>query len=358
MTEVQKNLVHLLIQQMSILNSHASRVIQAQDLDLAIKTNNFLQNLTMNWNLIHRPTQLDLAKKVVLDYPEYIFSFSALRFLENFLRLSQEIYPTKKSLLNEMPLYQSEIDQIYQNQVKSSSIPFEPKSVDINLESNLYHTTNAFEIFEQKLNGTPLGPASFNIDSVYPEYLISELYPDRGAMRVISYRWLTNPWKENISKSYPLLDSDAMAKPIEPKILDGRDLKVIPKDVLEDYMEKRGVALYLPEPNLAFDILNQYGRNWRPFLIDYLKSLGFDGVLIKNDEIVLFQPKRWISFYNIQAADPMYLAFQDVLHEIREYPQVYNKDMIQRFLIPKMASKHQVDPISLQIIYNLNFKNQ
>ncbi len=358
MNLVEKNLFHQMIQQMSIFHTHSSNVVQKQDLERAVQNSWFLQNLTILWNLDQKPTLIEQAKELVSSYPEYKFSSSALKFIQNFINIFHEKYPTKETLLSSMPLYKKEIEKIYAPPPTNSKESFEPQPAKINLESNLYHTTNAFEIFERKSPGTPLGTAWFNIDSIYPEHLITELYPDKGAMRVIRYRWIGNPWLENINRSYPFLDSDSLVKPPEPRILDARKLKQIPKNAIEDYMEQKGVAIYLPEPDLSQDILSQYGRNWRPFVIEYLKSMRWDGILTKDVEIGLFEPRHWISFLNIEAGDNMYMAIQEVLQEIQDYPEIYNKDMIERFLVPKIAGKYKLDPNSLQVIYNINSKNQ
>ncbi len=150
MTEVEKNLLNQMIQQMSILHSHSSNVVQRQDLERAVQNHWFLQNLVLNWNLDSPSSSVDLAKKLAKSYPQYTFSSGALKYIENFMNMYHQKYPNKKSLLVSMPLYQKEIDKIYSSTPTSSMETFDPKEIEIDLESNLYHTTNAFDIFDTK----------------------------------------------------------------------------------------------------------------------------------------------------------------------------------------------------------------
>jgi hypothetical protein len=354
MKNIEANLLNLIIQQMTILNLHESNIIQKEDLEKAILTNSFLQNIVLDWNLNLIPNEQiqDRIKKLVNLYPKYTFTSSALKYLQYFFELWKDQFPNKQTLVDIFPLYVTEIDKLYESLQRSTSKEkLVLKPVKMNLNSNLYHTTNSFIIFERKGSGTPLGPASFNIDSRYPFELISEIFPNRGSMRVIRYRWLASPWftEDRMLKSYPFLDSDSLVKLPEPRILDARKITHFPKHILEDYIEQKGVALIFPEPDLSLELLDQYGRNWRPFIIDYLKYHHFDGILFKDDQIMIFEPQQWISFDGIEEADSMYVAVLDVLEQSKINPQ---------YLISNVASRLNVDPISLEIIYKINLKNQ
>jgi hypothetical protein len=125
--------------------------------------------------------------------------------------------------------------------------------------------------------------------------------------------------------------------------LDATRIKFIPAEPIEKYLEKNGMILELPAIEKSKDMLMAYGRTWRPFVVKYLESYGFDGILFNKNEIVIFKPERWVVFDSIDQGDTLYTALIESL----------NKNKTQ-----EIAEKYNVDPQTLKILRLLKIINE
>lgn len=400
-----------------VLNYHPSRIVNSQDLERAIDTHPFLNVISEGWDLNQKAKDVKQIRNIVSNYKQYVFTTDALNYLQTFLDLFGENYEDKETLLDKFPLFKEEIENLYMRPKKPKVVKFQPNSIDIDMNTTLYHTTNAFEIFEQNGNGktgyTPYGVSWFNIDSIYPPENIFEFHPNRGPMRVIKYKWLgshanvdivrstaigsggsgsggsgsggsgsLNEKKSSrrLTKSYPFLGSDSMKKSLHPVIMDARKIHTIPRETIENYLVEKGLVAnpttnigvdnILPEIDHGKNILEQYGFTWKPIIVEYLKSLGFDGILVVNNELVLFEPEKWLFFDGIEQSDNMYLAIVELMKNYVENKNLYSDPMTlfyqliqsaERPLpsgrkIPNIASKYNLDKKSLEIIFMKNKK--
>jgi hypothetical protein len=326
-----------------IINSvHESRIINKEEIVTFLKLHPLFGSILGKADdldfLEQRLTKVSEAKKETKKYPKYVFTEDAIMALQNFYDYMYENYPTRKILEKDFPLFITYIAQIYDQPKEAKQVVFEPKTVEIDIDKPLYHTTNAFEIFEMEGAGTPYGPAWFTIDSIYPIDKIAGYHEDRGGMRVLKYKWNTsNPLDFEVE--YPFIDVQAN---LYPRIMDGRKIKYIPPKAIEKYFEENGMILDLPNPNMNENILMTYGKTWRPFVTKYLESFGFDGVLIKDQQIAVFHPERWLTFENVEYGDILYSSLIEALKK-------KNKNQLE-----VIADKNNLDKRSLQILYNKN----
>ena len=354
------------IMEQVLLNYHPTTIVSLQDIVRAVDVNSLLSSFIQeDWELYKDKHSLEKIKKLVEKYPQYFFTTDALHYLDNYLRWFNQSYPTKKDLLDKFSLFTEQIDKMYETATvkKKTKSKFSPKDFKINPNSTLFHTTNSFELFEQDREGTPYRNAWFNIDSIYKPENIYEFHPKRGGMRVIGYKWIgAHPDKKvksssRLTKTYPFLDSDGIGKSLYPKIMDARKITTIPKDILEEYLSEKGLEANLHEPDLTKNILEQYGFTWKPIVIEFLKSKGYDGVIADNQEIVIFEPDRWLFFDSIEQSDDVYLASTELVEKYLENKELYSDDNILNYqLIPEIASKYNVDRDLLQMIFNRNKK--
>lgn len=328
---------------------HESNIINGEEMERNIKMHPLFSSIVADMEdptmtLHAKNVNLKEVKQDVKRYKKYVFTDDALIILANFLDFMHKQYPSRKALEKRFPLFYPWIAQIFVKPPTSKKGPstFVPKIAEIDINKPLYHTTNAFEIFEMKKQGTPFGPAFFNIDTIYPPEKIQQFHPNKGGMRVIQYKWIPSS-NLDFTIDYPFVD---VKKQRTPKILDARKLKKIPSGAIEKYFETHGIVLDLPEETSEpSDILSVYGKTWRPFIVRYLEKLGFDGILVKNDEIVLFHPDRWITFSSIDHGDMLYSALIEAL-------QTNNK-----FKIPEIAAKYNLDLESLMTLFTMNKQN-
>lgn len=329
-----------------ILGTHESSIITQEDMQQALLFhplfNSIVEQMENKSDLEKRYTDVKQVKQITKEYKKYYFTEDALMILQNFINFFHKEFPNKKSLQKRFPLFSELIAQIYTKKDFEKKRPELPtKEVEIDLTKPLYHTTNAFEIFEMKNVGTPYGPAWFNINSIYSPDKIQDFHPDRGGVRVIKYSWI--PGSEiDFSADYPFIDIKAKNK---PKIMDARKLKLIPAEPIERHFQMNGMILELPRPDKEQNILMTYGKTWRPFVMKFLEEKGFDGVLTNQNEIVIFHPERWIKFENIEQGDMLYSALIESLNK-------KNKNKIE-----DIASKYNIDSTSLKILYNKNLEN-
>lgn len=327
-----------------VLGEHISNIINSEDMERAILFHPLFSAIVAEMDdqselTQNIPTNRE-AKQESKRYKKYVFTDDALNILQNFYDFMHERFPTRNSLEERFPSMRVYISQIF-TQPKESVIKFEPKEVQVDISKPLYHTTNAFEVFEMKDLGTPYGPAWFTIDAIYSPEQINDFHPDRGGLRVIRYDWI--PFNEiDMTEDYPFIDFQTK---VNPKIMDARKLKVIPAQAIEKYFEHNGMILQLPEIQKDKDILMSYGKTWRPFIVKYLESKGFDGILTKNNEIALFHPERWIKFKNVEQGDMLYSSLIESLKRRN------------REKIPEIAYQFKVDPQSLFILYKRNLEN-
>jgi hypothetical protein len=360
--ELDGKILDILKTQM-VLNYHPSRIVTKNDMKLALDSEPFLSSISSGWNLEDRAENISEAKKLVKKYDKYVFQNEALHFIQKFLNHFHANFPTKESLLNKFTLYSDRINKLWTiKDYKVNPIIFKPKVVTIDPKTNLYLTTNAFQLFERnslkskenKGLGTPMGATWFSIEDIYDPEKTLKLHSERGAMRVIKYNFINEP-KTNLEK-YPFLDGHI--KIVMPRIMDARKIDHIPKEVLDEYFKQKGIPIEFNEPNMDKNILSQYGRTFRPFVIDYLKSFGLDGVIVKNNELALFEPERWIRFEDIEQADPMYLALSELMNTFENIDRK-NDLLVQNFYkfnIPMVAEKNGVDRKSLEILFHMNTK--
>jgi len=348
-----------------VLNYHPTTIVNLQDLIRAVDVNPILSSFIQeDWELSKKEKhRLDKIKKLVEKYPQYVFTSDALYYLHNYLRFFNQTYPTEEDLLKKFPLFREEIEQMYNPKKKAPPVKFSYKEYKINPKSVLYHTTNAFELFEQDNERTPYGTSWFNIDSIYDPENIYAFHPNRGGMRVISYKWIGgHPDKKpkstsRLTKTYPFIDLEEIGKNSYPRIMDARKITSIPKSVLEDFLNSKGLETNLHEPDLAKNILEQYGITWKPILVEFLKSKGYDGIIVDNQEIVLFEPERWLFFDSIEQSDNVYLAATELIERYIENKETYSDSNILNYqLIPEIASKYGVEKNLLQMIFNRNKK--
>ena len=354
------------IMQQIILNYHPSTIVSLSDIEKAVDINLLLSSFVdEEWDLYKKPNSLEKIKKLVSPYKQYVFTSDALYYLDNYLRLFNEKYPTVEKLIEDFPLFRDQIKDLFleKEEKKRKTVKFTPKEFKINTNTTLYHTTNAFEIFEQYKSGTPYGASWFNIDSVYQPENIYSFYPNRGAMSVIVYKWIVShpevvrTESSRLTKSYPFLDSESIGKSYNPKIMDARKITNIPKEAIEEFLIEKGLETNLHDPDLTKNILEQYGKTWKPIVIEFLKSFGFDGFIADNNELLLFEPERWIFFDSIDQSDDNYLAATELIETYDENKDLYsNANILNYQLIPQIASKYGVDRNLLQLIFQQNKK--
>lgn len=324
---------------------HPSNIIHETEMVEALTLHPLFSSIVADMDnrsdLFKKDTNLSLAKQSSKRYPKYYFTEDALKVLQNFYDFMDQKFPTRKALEKRFPLSGKYISQIYFQPKDTQITKFNPKQIEIDLSKPLYHTTNAFEIFEMKDVGTPFGPAWFTIDEIFDPENVKDFHPKRGGMRVIKYKWNFLP-EIDLEKEFPFVDAKVK---LAPKIMDARKLKKIPAGAIETYFSDQGMILTLPKPDLDQNILMVYGKTWRPFLVKYLTDKGYDGILTKQNELVLFRPERWLTFENIEQGDMLYSAVIETLKQRN------------KFKIPEIASQNKVDPQSLMILYNKNLEN-
>jgi hypothetical protein len=342
---VEKLMIDSVMNQI-ILGTHESNIITAEDIQQALLFhplfNSIVDEMDNKSDLATKYTDTKQIKQITKEYKKYYFTEDALMILQNFINFFNEQFQSRKALVKRFPLLSNYIDQIYLQPSKDrSKTQPELKQAEIDFSKPLFHTTNAFEVFEMKNVGTPYGPAWFNIDSVYSPDRIQDFHRDRGGVRVIQYKWIPGSDKD-FTIDYPFIDVKTTHK---PKILDARKLKLIPAGPIEKHFEMNGMVLELPKLDKEQNILMSYGKTWRPFIVKYLEDKGYQGILTKKDEIVIFRPERWIKFENIEQGDLLYSALIESLNK-------KNKNKIEQ-----IASKYKIDDTSLKILYNKNFEN-
>lgn len=346
-----------------VMGYHPSKIINKIDLERALLSNRLLSILAKDWKENENIYENDLSqiKKIVKKYDKYVFTKEALRFMQNFLNYIQSNFPDKESmfrtipLLKNHPVIKSQVDELFYQSPKVKYISFRPKVVTISPESKLFHTTNNFELFERKgYKGIPYGTTWFSIDKIYDPEKTIQFHADRGPIRVIQYQWITNP-KFNPEKYYFVEQHENISM---PKMMDARKIDSIPKESIEKYFHEKGIEIKLKEPNLEKNILSQYGRTFRPFVVDYLKSFGLDGVIVKDNQIAIFEPDRWVRFHNIEQSDPMYLALSDLLntYDYLKSQDFFDINEFKEHYIPLISEKNDVDQESLKILFNINNK--
>jgi hypothetical protein len=337
---------------------HPSKIVNKVDMERALYANRLLSILSKDWKEGFQQDIVDLSeiKELVKKYNNYIFNKEALIYMQKFLNYLHEQFPTKESWLSYFPLMRKQIEELfYESPSQIKIIPFQPKIITINPESSLFHTTNNFELFERKgFKGIPYGTTWFTLDQIYDPDKTIQFHADRGAMRVIKYKWITN--RKHNQEEYPMIDQSEFIS--MPNIMDARKIENIPKESIEEYFKKKGIDIILPLPNLEKNLLSQYGRTMRPLVVEYLKSFGLDGLIVKDGQIAIFDPERWIRFDSIEQGDDLYLALSDLLNT---FEHLKNEDQFsivgfKNFYIPKIAQKNDVDKNSLEILFNINFR--
>lgn len=329
-----------------IHNDHQSSIINGNDMERAILRHPLFSSIVSEMDSktdILKPNYKGASKikKHTKRYPRYIFTEDGLSILQNFIEFINHRFPTKRSLERAFPLFSKYIAQIYTKpEYKNDSPIVSLKEVEIDTLKPLFHTTNSFEIFEMKNTGTPYGPAYFSIDTIFSPEFIKDFHPERGALRVIRYKWIPST-NFDLSSEYPFVDVQTKHT---PKILDATRVKFIPPEQIEKYLGENGMILELPTIDKSKDILTAYGRTWRPFVVKYLESYGFDGILFNKKEIVIFKPERWIVFDTIEQGDMLYTALIESLKKTNK-----NKTL-------DIAEKYDIDPKTLQILRRRNIE--
>jgi hypothetical protein len=341
MTEQQDRLIFDSLMNQISVNYHPNNIVNHEDIERAIDIHPLFSAISQDWNLSPYSVKgISLAKSLSRKYKNYIFTSYALKMIQRFFEEFHQEFPNRKSIEKKYPFLSKVIDQIYM-EPKGKVSKFDEsklKEIQIDPESSLFHTTNAFEIFEMQKDGTPYPPAWFSIDEIFPISKIEDFHPLRGPVRVIEYKWI--PWKtKDFSEDYPFIDTNTE---FQPRILDARKMKKIPSEAIEQAYKERGLEINLPDPDLEQDLLMTYGEDYRPFIINYLKKIGFDGVYSKSDQIVLFEPKRWIVFEGIEQGDVLYSALVEALTE----------NSIEKLI--DIANKYNVDYDSLRTLYLKN----
>lgn len=328
-----------------IQSQHYSSIIQKDEIEQAIKFHPLLGSIVLemesNDDLCKYVADYKQAKQETKKYKKYFFTEEAIMVLQNLYNFIQDKFPTRNALQKRFPLHYIYIAQLYTQPPKENKIKFEPKEVQIDLSKPLFHTTNAFEIFEMKDVGTPYGPAWFTINKIFSPEFVQDFHPSRGGVRVIKYKWIPSS-EIDLTTEYPFIDLQTKTM---PKIMDARKLKMIPPSAIEKFYETKGMILSMPYPNPEENILMTYGKTWRPFVVKYLESMAFEGILTKQNEIVLFHPEKWVTFENIEQGDMFYSAIIEAL-------KTRNRNKI-----PEIAQKYNIDTQSLFILFNRNLEN-
>lgn len=346
-----------------VMNYHPSRIVHPLDLERALFSQRFLSSIANLWDLekldhkriaqVESPSLSDV-RKMVKKYKSYVFTQESLEYIQDFLNYIHRTFPNEKSMMEKFPLEKDRIKELWNDHEnkKFKSIQFHPKLITIDSNSKLYLTTNPFELFERKDQSIPYGTTWFSINSIFEPEKTIQFHSDRGPMRVIQYHFINQP-KTN-EDQYPFLSPNEFSS--MPVIMDARKVSHIPKEVIEKYLREKGIEIELHEPNLDKNILSQYGRTFRPFVIDYLKSFGIEGVLWKDNQLALFDPGRWIRFEGIEQADAMYLALNDLLNQYEMLKKEDNFNLLnfKQIYIPEFAEKNKVDKKSLEILFKMN----
>jgi hypothetical protein len=340
-----------------VMNYHPSRIVQRSDIQVALDTQPFLSSIAQNISEHMKNESKDISqvKQLSKKYNKYVFTNDALFLIQTLIDQIKIHFPTKRSMEEIFPMFQKQIDELYKDEKSSpkvKTIKFKPKIVTIDPESKLFHTTNSFEVFERNKIKTPYGTSWLSMDKIYEPEKTIQFHSDRGPLRVIQYQLLSLPHH---------FDSSPIEHEINvstPNIMDARKIDHIPKESIEEYFNEKGVVIKFPSPNLEKNILSQYGRTFRPFVVDYLKTFGLDGVLVKDNQIAFFQPERWLEFESIEQGEPMYLALSDLLNNydtMKDTEDFILKDF-EDYYIPKISEKNDVDLDSLRILFQMNRK--
>jgi hypothetical protein len=344
-----------------VMNYHPSRIVHPIDLERALFSQRFLSSIANLWEsetaneIDVEEKNLSNVRKMVKKYNQYIFTKESLEYIYDFLKYIHQRFPTQESMIKKFNLEKDKIKELWsdeQTNTKIESIHFQPKIVTIDPSSKLYLTTNPFELFERKDKSIPYGTTWFAINNIYEPEKTIEFHSDRGPMRVILYHFINQP--KTSEDQYPFLDQNEFVS--MPRIMDARKVNYIPKEEIEKYLREKGIELELRDPKLDKNILSQYGRTFRPFVVDYLKSFGLDGVLSKENQLALFEPERWIRFGAIEQADAMYLALTDLLnrYEVMKEDENFNLLNFKQIHIPEIAEHNHVDKKSLEILFKMN----